>query len=126
MAIIIKQQISNHPIFTDVERFVTITRIANNADVQQITISAHVEYEQNGVDVTSNFRSQIDNWIVGNHYSVQVRDENNEPILNENNEPLTMPAFDYFHSLILANQVPLLSLLQVYILNDDAKGAFNF
>ncbi|ADX66824.1 hypothetical protein [Weeksella virosa] len=126
MAIIIKQQISNHPIFTDVERFVTITRIANNADVKQIILNGHIEYINDGVDVTSNFRSQIDNWIVGNHYSVQVRDENNEPILDENGEELTMPAFDYFHSLILANQVPLLSLLQVYILNDDEKGAFNF
>lgn len=135
MAEIIRQQISNHPVFSDVERFVKINRIAENADVEQITIDAVVEYEKEGVDVTSNFQSKIKNWIVGNHYLVTVRDAENQPVpnpdYNEETNPdvpefLMMPAFDYFHSLILANEVPLLTLLAVNILNDDAKGAFNF
>lgn len=135
MAEIIRQKISNHPVFTDVERFVKINRIAENADVRQITIDAVVEYEKDGVDVTSNFQSKIPNWIVGNHYLVTVRDSENNPVPNpdydEETNPdvpefLMMPAFDYFHSLILANEVPLLTLLSVNILNDDAVGAFNF
>lgn len=134
MAIIIKQKISNHKVFTDVERFVVVTRIAENADVQQITIDAHVCYERDGVDVTSNFKSKIPNWIISNDYKVKVRDANNAPVDNpdyDENEPnseefLTQAAFDYYHSLILANEVPLLTLLSTSILNDDEQGAFDF
>lgn len=134
MAIIIKQKISNHKVFTDVERFVVITRIAENADVKQITIDAHVCYERDGVDVTSNFKSKISNWIISNHYRVKVRDGNNAPIPNPDHDEsdtnseefLMQPAFDYYHSLILANEVPLLTLLSTSILNDDEQGAFDF
>lgn len=134
MAIIIKQQISNHKVFTDVERFVVITRIAENADVQQITIDAHIEYKQLGVDVTSSFKSEIPNWVISNDYKVKVRDENNTPIPNPDHDEsdpnseefLMQPAFDYYHSLILANEVPLLTLLSTSILNDDEQGAFDF
>lgn len=135
MAHILRQKISNHPLFEDVERFVVIDRIAENADVAQIVIDARLEYEKDGQDVSSNFKTRIQNWIVGNHYQVVVRDQNNEPIPNPEYDPeenpdvsefLTMPAFDYFHSLILANQVPLITLLSINVLNDDEKGAFNF
>lgn len=44
----------------------------------------------------------------------------------ETQEPIKMPAFDYFQNIILENKVPLLTLLSTYILNDDVKGAFNF
>ena len=134
MAIIISQKISNHPLFTGVERFVQVNRIANNADVKQITIDARIVYVQNEVDVTSSFKSEIPNWIISNDYKVKVRDENNQPIPNpeydsedeDSEEFITQPAFDYYHSLVLANEVPLLTLLSTSILNDDEQGAFNF
>ena len=127
MTEIIRQKISNHPINEDIEREVVIRRIADNADVSQIVISGHVEYFKDGQNVTSTFRSEIDNWIIGNHYQVDVRDDNNEIVIDEaTQEPVKMPAFDYFQSIILQNKVPLLSLLSIYIINDDAKGAFNF
>lgn len=134
MAIIIKQKISNHPIFDEVERFVVIRRIAENADVNQITIDAHVVYEREGIDVTSNFKSKIPGWIISNDYKVKVRDASNVPIPNpdyDDSDPnseefLMQPAFDYYHSLILANEVPLLTLLSISILNDDEQGAFDF
>ena len=124
---IIRQKISNHPINEEIERFVIIRRIADNADVSQIVISGHVEYFKDGQNVTSTFRSEIDNWIIDNHYEVEVRDENNVVLLDEETqEAVKMPAFDYFQAIILANKVPLLTLLQAYILNDDEKGTFNF
>ena len=124
---IIRQKISNHPINETIERYVVIRRIADNADVSQIVISGHVEYFKDGQNVTSTFRSEIDNWIIDNHYEVEVRDENNEVLLDEETqEAVKMPAFDYFQAIILANKVPLLTLLQAYILNDDEKGTFNF
>ena len=56
-----------------------------------------------------------------------MRDENNEVVIDEETQdPIKVPAFDYFQAIILANKVPLLTLLQTYILNDDEKGAFNF
>lgn len=65
--------------------------------------------------------------FIGNHYQVDVRDDNNEVVVDDaTQEPIKMPAFDYFQSIILENKVPLLSLLSIYIINDDAKGAFNF
>ena len=124
---IIRQKISNHPINEEIEREVVIRRIADNADVSQIVISGHVEYFKDGQNVTSTFKSEVDNWIIGNHYEVEVRDENNEVVIDEETqEAVKMPAFDYFQAIILANKVPLLTLLQTYILNDDEKGAFNF
>ena len=124
---IIRQKISNHPINETIERYVVIRRITDNADVSQIVISGHVEYFKDGQNVTSTFRSEINNWIIGNHYEVEVRDENNEFLLDEETqEAVKMPAFDYFQAIILANKVPLLTLLQAYILNDDEKGIFNF
>ena len=56
-----------------------------------------------------------------------MRDENNEVVIDEDTqEPIKMAAFDYFQAIILANKVPLVTLLSTYILNDDAKGVFNF
>ena len=124
---IIRQKISNHPINDEIERYVIIRRIADNADVSQIVILGHVEYFKDGQNITSTFRSEIDNWIVGNHYAVEIRDENNEIVIDEETqEPIKMGTFDYFQSIILENKVPLLSLLSAYILNDDEKGTFNF
>ena len=124
---IIRQKISNHPINEGIEREVVIRRIANNADVSQIVINGYVEYFKDGQNITSTFKSEIDNWIIGNHYEVEVRDENNEVLLDEETqEAVKMPSFDYFQAIILANKVPLLTLLQTYILNDDEKGVFNF
>ena len=127
MTEIIRQKISNHPINEGIEREVVIRRIADNADVSQIVISGHVEYFKDGQNITSTFRSEIDNWIIGNHYDVEIRDEQNEVVIDEETqEVIKVPAFDYFQSIILANKVPLLTLLQTYILNDDEKGTFNF
>lgn len=124
---IIRQKISNHPLISDVERYVVITRIADNADVCQIPITGHVEYFRFDVDVTSTFQSEIPNWIVTNDYEVEVRDEANEIVIDEETqESIKMPAFDYFQAIILANKVPLVTLLSTYILNDDEKGTFNF
>ena len=124
---IIRQKISNHPLISDVERYVVITRIADNADVCQIPITGHVEYFRFDVDVTFTFQSEIPNWNVTNDYEVEVRDEANEIVIDEETQvSIKMPAFDYFQAIILENKIPLISLLSVYILNDDAKGAFNF
>lgn len=127
MKIIIRRKISNHHINNDVERYVTIRRIADNADVEQIVILGHVEYFKDGVDVTSAYRSEIPDWIVGNHYNVSQRDENNDIVIDkETQEPVMIPAFDYHQSIILENKVPLLTLLEISIANDDEKGTFNF
>lgn len=127
MSEIIRQKISNHPRFSNIEREVVITRISDNADVMQIPITGHVEYFDGEENVTSDFKSNIDNWIVGNHYEVEVRNEQNEVVINEETqEIIKIPAFDYFQAIILENKVPLVTLLSTYILNDDAKGTFNF
>ena len=127
MTEIIRQKISNYPINEGIEREVVIRRIADNAEVSQIVINGYVEYFKDGQNITSTFKSEIDNWIIGNHYQVDVRDDDNEVVIDEETqEPIKMPAFDYFQSILLQNKVPLLSLLSIYIINDDAKGAFNF
>lgn len=71
---IIRQKISNHPRFQNIKREVVITRISDNADVAQIPITGYVEYFDGEENVTSDFKSKIDNWIVGNHYDVEIRD----------------------------------------------------
>ena len=56
MTEIIRQKISNHHINNDIERYVIIRRIADNADVSQIVISGHVEYFKDGQNITSTFK----------------------------------------------------------------------
>lgn len=122
----VRQKISNHPVLKDLERDVVVYRTADNMDVKQIPIRGHVEYFDGEENVTSDFKSTIDNWIVGNHYEVEIRDENNEVVLDEETQELIkMPAFDYIMGVFDSMNAISYDVLKAYILENDNDGKWD-
>ena len=121
MTEIIRQKISNHPVLEDLERDVVIYRTADNMDVKQMLISARIEHfkDVDGIrTILPEFTREVKDWIVSNDYQIKKRDENNEPILDEDGNEIKVPAFDAYQSMILQALEPI---LKQGILNDDSE-----
>lgn len=138
---LIKQQISNHNLFTDVERFVEIETFTVNDIEKFVVIKANISYIKNGIDVSASFQREVPKWVVSNKYRIIARDEKLQPIpnpkyeeikdetgkvLNEWDKFLRIPAFDYFKDVVFERGMPLKQAFQSYILLDDSNGSFNF
>ena len=117
----VRQKISNHPVLTDLERDVVVYRTADNMDVKQMPISAKIEHFKD-VDgertLLLEFTREVKDWIVSNDYEIKKRDENNEPILDEDGNKIKVNAFDAYQALILQDLEPI---LKQGILNDDSE-----
>ena len=117
----VRQKISNHPVLTDLERDVVVYRTADNMDVKQMPISAKIEHFKD-VDgertLLPEFTREVKDWIVSNDYEIKKRDENNEPILDEDGNKIKVNAFDAYQALILQDLEPI---LKQGILNDDSE-----
>lgn len=141
---IIKKSISNHPLFPNITRSVVIENLAVQAKYGQIVIEGFVQYlNENGEDVTSNFKSRIDSWIVDNSECTTVRDNKGNPVANpqyreapENGEDnrsevekepyLKKPSFDYFIEIIKNPDAPnLIKLLSMHIEYNDSIKFFD-
>ena len=117
----IRQKISNHSVLTDLERDVVVYRTADNMDVKQMPISARVEHFKDVEGVRTllpEFTREVKDWIVSNDYEIKKRDENNEPILDEDGNEIKVNAFDAYQALILQALEPI---LKQGILNDDSE-----
>ena len=130
------QQISSDPDFPSIKRFVNIRNAYLQAQYEQIIIEAHVTYfDENDNNVSSKFKTEIDNWIINNNEMTTVRDHNGEPVANpmynEENPSdeerfLKVPSFDYFFGIITTKNISLITLLSMHITFDDELGRFNF
>ena len=117
----LRQKISNHPVLTDLERDVVVYRTADNMDVKQMPISARIEHFKDVEGVRTllpEFTQEVKDWIVSNDYEIKKRDENNEPILDEDGHEIKVPAFDAYQAMILQALEPI---LKQGILNDDSE-----
>ena len=117
----VRQKISNHPVLEDLERDVVVYRTADNMDVKQMPISARIEHfkDVDGVrTLLPEFNREVKDWIVSNDYEINKRDENNEPVLDEDGKEIKVPAFDTYQSMILQVLEPI---LKQGILNDDSE-----
>ena len=117
----VRQKISNHPVLEDLERDVVVYRTADNMDVKQMPISARIEHfkDVDGVrTLLPEFTREVKDWIVSNDYEINKRDENNEPVLDEDGKEIKVPAFDTYQSMILQVLEPI---LKQGILNDDSE-----
>ncbi len=137
---LIKQPISNHNLFSDVQRFVEIQRFTVSDIDKTIVIRAIISYMKNGIDVSASFQQEVPSWVIGNHYRIIARDENLQPIpnpeykeikedgiiVNESEKFLQIPAYDYFKDVVFEKGLPLKQAFQSYIVLDDQKGRFNF
>ncbi len=130
---LVKQKISNHNEFAEVEREVSIVGFSADDENKRIQIFAKLSYERNGKDVTKMLKSDLPDWVISNDYSVVVRDENLQPVQNpkwkeendEENKYLTCPAYDYFVDLVFNKGLNIKIALQSYVILDDERGAFN-
>ena len=117
----VRQKISNHPVLEDLERDVVVYRTADNMDVKQMPISARIEHFKD-VDgertLLPEFTREVKDWVVSNDYEINKRDENNEPVLDEDGKEIKVPAFDTYQSMILQVLEPI---LKQGILNDDSE-----
>ena len=117
----VRQKISNHPVLTDLERDVVVYRTADNMDVKQMPISARIEHFKDVEGVRTllpEFTREVKDWIVSNDYGITQRDNQNQPVLDDEGQEIKVPAFDAYQKVILQVLEPI---LKQGILNDDSE-----
>ena len=127
--ILLKQKISNLKTegFTDVERTLNVTQTHIDGDTyQQYFMSYFIKYERNGEDISYMFRNKSSyEWVINNSQLIAKRDENFEPILDEEGNEIMLPAFTYMNSIFEALDAIPYQVLRNYILNLDKDGKWD-
>ena len=127
--ILLKQKISNLKTegFTDVERTLNVTQTHIDGDTyQQYFMNYFIKYERNGEDVSYMFRNKSSyEWVINNSQLIAKRDENFEPILDEEGNEIMLPAFTYMNSIFEALDAIPYQVLRNYILNLDKDGRWD-
>jgi len=138
---LITKSISNSTVFTDVSRTINIVGITMNSDASTFDLFYRISYTKNGQDVTNLFNTQVPEWHISNDQLMILRDENFNAIpntefvefkdelgivINEKERYMTMPSFDYIKMMILDKNIPLRTLIEAYIMEEDKDGRFNF
>lgn len=146
---LVRQKISNHPVLTNIERFVVMHGLYLHIEEPRLEIFYEVEYFDGETDVSSSFVKTGKRWIVDNNYKVNVLDENGNPIPNpdyvpeyeiigydEDDNPIyskkiiniedqyiTEYAFNYFLQISFKAEEPLRieDLVKFYMVQDDVK-----
>ena len=127
--ILLKQKISNLKTegFTDVERTLNVTQAHIDGDTyQQSFMNYFIKYERNGEDVSHMFRDKSSyEWVINNSQLIAQRDENFDPILDEEGNEIMLPAFTYMNSIFEALDAIPYQVLRNYILNLDKDGKWD-
>lgn len=140
---IVRQAISNHPLFGNVKREIVVYDTHISTKFQQIVLEAEVKYfnAENNEQIQNTFVSTIPNWIVNNNDFTTVRDASGQPVANpkfreapaegeddrtpeEREKHLKQPSFDYFLALI-EKGVDLVALLRFHIIENDKIKYFD-
>lgn len=141
---IVRQFISNHPLFGSVQREIVVYDAHISTRFKQIVLDAEVKYfdANNGnKEIENTFVSILSNWIVNNNDFTTVRDNKGKPVANpqyrevpvdgeddrnpNEREPyLKQPSFDYFMALI-EKGVDLVALLRLHIIENDKIKYFD-
>lgn len=137
---ILTQQISNHPVFSDVERFVDVTLQQANSNAQKFEFWFTVRYMKDSIDVSGIFKQPSRNSIYTDASTKQlVRDSLFNPIPNPEFDPdsftVDSPATEYDMYLwvygwdmimTLINQPTNISaMIRQYILINDEENFFD-
>ena len=140
---IVKQPISNHPLFGNVKREIAVYDAHISTKFKQIVLEAEVKYfnAETNEQIQNTFVSTLPNWIVNNNDFTTVRDASGQPVanpkfreaptegeddrtLNEKEQHLKQPSFDYFMALI-EKGVDLVALLRLHIIENDKIKYFD-
>ncbi len=124
-------KISNHKVFSAVERTVLIDSFQVVDSRKQIFVYYTLQYIQNGVDVSAQFSKKQLPITANNAKSIIVRDASMQPIPNPHwdgkdaaTQYETKPAYDYLIGY-LTQAVPVASILSAYITINDQDGFFD-
>ena len=127
--ILLKQKISNLKTegFTDIERTLNVTQThIDGYTYQQYFMNYFIKYERNGEDVSYMFRNKSSyEWVINNSQLIAKRDENFEPILDEEGNEIMLPAFTYMNSIFEALDAIPYQILRIYILDLDKDGKWD-
>ena len=128
-------KISNHKVFTDVERFLQIMFPMPNSYDETFEIMYLIKHIKNGKDVTNEFSQVFPQWKLSNNELMMERDpatklpipnpDYNPEDENPSNEFLMQPAFNYLIYLVYEVGMPLPLLFQMYVPEEDADGRFD-
>ena len=140
---IVKQPISNHPLFGNVKREIAVYDAHISTKFKQIVLEAEVRYfnAETNEKIENIFVSTLPNWIVNNNDFTTVRDSSGQPVANpkfseaavdgvddrtpsEKEQHLKQPSFDYFMALI-EKGVDLVALLRLHIIENDKIKYFD-
>ena len=140
---IVKQPISNHPLFGNVKREIAVYDAHISTKFKQIVLEAEVKYfnAETNEQIQHTFVSTLPNWIVNNNDFTTVRDASGQPVANpkfreapaegeddrtssEKEQHLKQPSFDYFMALI-EKGVDLVALLRLHIIENDKIKYFD-
>ena len=140
---IVRQQISNHPLFGNVKREIVVYDAHISTKFKQIVLEAEVKYfnAETNEQIQNTFVSTLPNWIVNNNDFTTVRDASGQPVANpkfreapaegeddrtssEKEQHLKQPSFDYFMALI-EKGVDLVALLRLHIIENDKIKYFD-
>ena len=140
---IVRQAISNHPLFGNVKREIVVYDAHISTKFKQIVLEAEVKYfnAETNEQIQNTFVSTLPNWIVNNNDFTTVRDASGQPVanpkfreapaegeddrtLNEKEQHLKQPSFDYFMALI-EKGVDLVALLRLHIIENDKIKYFD-
>ena len=140
---IVKQPISNHPLFGNVKREIVVYDAHISTKFKQIVLEAEVKYfnAETNEQIQNTFVSTLPNWIVNNNDFTTVRDASGQPVANpkfreapaegeddrtpnEKEQHLKQPSFDYFMALI-EKGVDLVALLRLHIIENDKIKYFD-
>lgn len=134
---IIVTQISNHPKFTDVIRFVCITRQSLDTQSKRFELNYIVRCFQDEKEVTSEFTQKRNSIIASENTKVALRDEYFEPVPNPQYVPSENPDDDDFYEKylwqsgwnmikdLIGNPVVISELVGKYIMINDGDGHFD-
>jgi len=157
MQTLLEQPISNHPLFPNIARKVVVYNVNIEGQFSQIVIDAEIRYfddNQDGREVTTAFRSKLNDWIVSNNELTTVRDNKGKPMPNpqyisqeaaieklrnegievpegedprapeQREEHLKIPSFDYFFGIIKNPKAP--SLINLLALHIQGNDQIKF
>lgn len=131
---ILTQQISNHPLFPDVERHVDVTLQQANSNNKTFEFWFNIRYIKDDEDISAHFSQPLTNRIKTDNNTRQlIRDEDFNPIPNPDWDGVSEDEYDIYLSTdgwtlitTLINQpTNIAELIRQYIIYNDSVGFFN-
>ena len=127
--ILLKQQISNlkEVGFEDIERTVNVLQAhVDGGTYNQFYVKYFISYQRDGVDVSHIFKNKSSyDWIINNTEMIWQRNENFEPVLDDEGNNIFVPAFDYIMNIFDSLEAISYAVLKAYILENDGDGKWD-